>query len=98
VVVLLQQCFREDPAQRPASTGEVVGQLEELYRDVTNAEYAAPGMDSASESDHLVTGPPAPRSRRGRRPGETAPPRRRFSARRRNERKPHPRRKPDRNS
>jgi WD40 repeat protein/serine/threonine protein kinase len=39
VVKLLQQCFQENPADRPADMLEVAGRLQEIYRQTTGKAY-----------------------------------------------------------
>lgn len=42
IVDLLRQCFRPDPAERPASLQVVADQLRQIYHDVTGRDYARP--------------------------------------------------------
>jgi serine/threonine-protein kinase len=99
VVHLLEQCFQDDPARRPTSTARITEQLENVYYDVTNAAYESPEPDETYDSEHLVDEEIAEAKRRAhRRQSESAPPRRRFSTRRKPRSDSRSRRRPDHNS
>lgn len=59
VVQLLESCFRTRPGDRPGTMADVVEEMEEIYRDVTNEPYPTAEIDDESadegyESEHLV--------------------------------------------
>lgn len=50
LVKLLRQCFREDPADRPASMAEVIEASMAVYRDAVHREYPRPVPEAAETS------------------------------------------------
>ena len=104
VVSLLEQCFRADPSERPASTAGITEQLEDIYYNVTNATYESPPSDETYDSEHLVDDevqtcalPISENKEHGHQRAEAPPPRRRFSPRRQSSRS-RSRRRPDEHS